>query len=245
VTPVDLASAFATIAAGGVYHQPHLVTKVTTSDDRVLYEAVSPDQRRFSEQVARNVTEGMLGVPTYDKLGLPSGQAVAAKTGTVQSRFEGQNNDAWIAGFTPKVATVVWIGTDQNSPIKNSKGAPIYGNMLPGSIWKSFMSDATRERSGGSFGPFKAIGTPPAVTGQYDGFAAQSAQPAPPPSSTFPSEPLSPDGLPSTATPDTTGGTDDQDRRRSSGSGDAGGSSTEQPEPQTDRDTTTRDGGDR
>jgi membrane peptidoglycan carboxypeptidase len=257
VTPVELASAYATIAGGGVYHQPHLVTKVTTSDDRVLYEAVGADERRFSEQVARNVIEGMLGVPTNDKLGLPSGQAVAAKTGTVQSRFEGQNNDAWIGGFTPKIATVVWIGTDQNSPIKNSRGAPIYGNMLPGSIWKSFMSDATKERPGGSFGPFRAIGTPPAVTGQYDGFAAQSAQPAPPPASAFPSAgPLPPDGLTSNGAGGTTGGgdarrdctgagCDNQDQRRSPGSGDPGTSSPEQPEPQNDRDTTTRGSGGR
>jgi membrane peptidoglycan carboxypeptidase len=257
VTPVELASAYATIAAGGVYHQPHLVSKVTTSDDRVLYEAVGPEQRRFSEQVARNVIEGMLGVPTYEKLDLPSGQAVAAKTGTVQSRFEGQNNDAWTAGFTPKVATVVWIGTDQNSPIKNSKGAPIYGNMLPGTIWKSFMSEATKERPGGSFGPFKAIGTPPAVTGQYDGFAAHGAQPAAPPSTSPSAEPVPPDGLSSTDTnggAGTSGGTGDADNgrdtgdrdgRRSSDSGDHGASSTDQPEAQNDRDTAGRDGGDR
>jgi membrane peptidoglycan carboxypeptidase len=253
VTPVQLASAYATIAAGGVYHLPHLVTKVTTSDDRVLYEAVGPEQRRFSEQVARNVTEAMLGVPTYDKLDLPSGQAVAAKTGTVQSRFEGQNNDAWTAGFTPKVATVVWIGTDQNTPIKNSKGAPIYGNMLPGTIWKSFMSEAAKERPGGSFGPFKAIGTPPAVTGQYDGFAAHGAQPAAPPSTSPSAEPVPPDG-PSSTDPNggsgTSGGTDngrdtdDRGGRRSSDSGDHGASSTDQPEAQSDRDTATRDGGD-
>ena len=179
VTPVELASAYATFAAGGIYHRPHLVTKVTTSDDRVLYEAVNPEERRFGAQVARNVTEAMLGVPTYDKLTLSGGHAAAAKTGTVQSRFEGQNNDAWIAGFTTTAATAVWIGTDQNSPIKTAKGTPISGNMLPGTIWKTFMSDASKSQSPAkSFGPFRAIGTPPAETGPYDGYAAQPAQPS-------------------------------------------------------------------
>jgi membrane peptidoglycan carboxypeptidase len=182
VTPVDLASAYATIAAGGLYHPPHLVSKVTTSDDRVLYEAVNPSEQRFSAQVARNVTEAMLGVPTYDKLTLSASRPVAAKTGTVQSHIEGQNNDAWIAGFTPQLASVVWIGTDQNTPIKTAKGAPISGSTLPGPIWKSYMADATRSRSAGTFGQFKAIGTPPAVVGPYDGFAAVNPETASDPS---------------------------------------------------------------
>ncbi|HWN36699.1 MAG TPA: transglycosylase domain-containing protein, partial [Pseudonocardia sp.] len=193
VTPVELASAYATIAAGGVYHPPHLVSKVTTSDDRVLYEAVNPSDQRFSAQVARNVIEAMLGVPTYDKLTLSSGRPVAAKTGTVQSYLENQNNDAWTAGFTPQLASVVWIGTDQNTPIKTSKGVPISGASLPGAIWKSYMFDATKPQSAQSFGPFKAIGAPPAVTGPYDGFAASNQAAAQPSVSTPPSDALPPD----------------------------------------------------
>ncbi|HEX4250467.1 MAG TPA: transglycosylase domain-containing protein [Pseudonocardia sp.] len=193
VTPVELASAYATIASGGVYHPPHLVTKVTTSDDRVLYEAVNPSDQRFSPQIARNVIEAMLGVPTYDKLTLSGSRPVAAKTGTVQSYLENQNNDAWTAGFTPQLASVVWIGTDQNTPIKTAKGVPIAGGTLPGTIWKSYMFDATKEQSAQSFGPFKAIGAPPAVTGPYDGFAASNQAAAPPAVSTPPSDSPQPD----------------------------------------------------
>ncbi len=116
VSTVDLASAYATIAAGGVWHPPHLVAKVVTADDRVLYEAAPEGEQRFPERVARNVTETMLGVAKRDGLSLPDGRPVAAKTGTVQSRFEGENNDAWMAGFTPSLSTSVWIGTDMNSP---------------------------------------------------------------------------------------------------------------------------------
>jgi membrane peptidoglycan carboxypeptidase len=192
VTPVELASAYATIAAGGVYHPPHLVSKVTTSDDRVLYEAVNPSDQRFSSQVARNVIEGMLGVPTYDKLTLSGGRAVAAKTGTVQSYIEDQNNDAWTAGFTPQLASVVWIGTDQNTPIKTSKSVPISGGTLPATIWKTYMFDATKEQTAQSFGPFKAIGAPPAVAGPYDGFAASNQAAAPPSDSTLPSDDVPP-----------------------------------------------------
>jgi membrane peptidoglycan carboxypeptidase len=175
VTPFDLASAYATIAAGGVYHRPHLVTKVTTSDDRVLYQQVDSGERRFDPKVIRNLIEAMLGVPTYDKLTLTSSRAVAAKTGTVQSHIENQNNDAWTAGFTPQVASVVWVGTDQNTPIKTAKGDPISGGTVPAKVWKSYMYDYTKGQPVESFGPFKAMGAPPAVTGPNDGFMAGPA----------------------------------------------------------------------
>ncbi|MGQ0479910.1 MAG: transglycosylase domain-containing protein [Pseudonocardia sp.] len=188
VTPIELASAYATFASGGIYHQPHLVSKVTTSDDRVIYEAVPTQERRFSEQVARNVTEAMLGVPAFDNLSLAGGRTAAAKTGTVQSRFEGENNDAWIAGYTSSVATAVWIGTDQNSPIRTSRGTPITGASLPGTIWKTFMNDATETRPEESFASFKPIGPPPAALGTADGrvtppstAATPSSAPAAPP----------------------------------------------------------------
>jgi membrane peptidoglycan carboxypeptidase len=185
VTPVELASAYGTFAANGTYHPPHLVTKVTASDNRVLYDSVDDaGQQRIRPQVARNVVEAMLGVPGYDKLTLPGARAVAAKTGTVQSYLENQNNDAWTVGFTPQMVSAVWVGTDQNTPIKNSKGQPIYGAMLPGQIWRSYMQDAARSPNPQSFPPFKAIGTPPAVTGTNDGFmAGPSPSPAPAPSS--------------------------------------------------------------
>ena len=91
----------------------------------MLYEAATEGERRFPERVARNVTEAMLDVAEHDGLALPGGRPVAAKTGTVQSRFEGENNDAWMAGFTPSLATAVWIGTDMNSPIRTARGTPI------------------------------------------------------------------------------------------------------------------------
>ncbi|MDQ2707434.1 MAG: transglycosylase domain-containing protein [Actinomycetota bacterium] len=192
VSPIELASAYATFAADGVYHAPHLVTRVTTSDDRVIYDAVIQQDRRFSAQVARNVTEAMLGVPVSDKLSLNGGRLSAAKTGTVQSHLEGENNDAWIAGYTPSVATSVWIGTDENSPIRTSQGKPITGASLPGTIWKTFMNDVTKSQPDQSFGLFKPIGPPPAAAGPADGLAAGPAQPAIPPQVFDPLPPGSP-----------------------------------------------------
>jgi len=191
VTPVELASAYATIAAGGVWHAPHFISKVVTSDGRVLYE--SPDsqgERRFSARVARNTVEAMLGVASADDRAI--GRPVAAKTGTVQSRFEGENNDAWFSGFTPELATTVWIGTDMNSPIRTASGRPIDGRSLPGDVWQTFMREAVAEEPEEGFGGYTPIGEPasdlppnetptPTPTPTSSAEPTTSAEPPPPP----------------------------------------------------------------
>lgn len=210
VTPVQLASAYATIAAGGVWHAPHMVSKVVDSDGRVLYEYQPGEgEQRFPEQVARNVVEAMMNVVDNDGLQLPDGQEAAGKTGTVQSRFEGQNNDAWFAGFTPGIATAVWVGTDRNDPIQDSAGRPINGADLPGSVWKAFMSDTVRTTGTAEFPAFRPIGESPSTLAPNEPTApptptsTPSAEPTPEPSTdpvapTDPPAPVEPTGVPET-----------------------------------------------
>jgi membrane peptidoglycan carboxypeptidase len=163
LTTEDMAVAYATFAADGVRHDPFMVKKVTTSDGRVIFDhsAGSGDgTQAFSQQVARNVTESMTDVASSSRIGLGS-RPVAAKTGTVQSSVEGQNNDAWTVGYTPSISTAVWVGTDDNSPIKNSAGRPVYGRMLPGSIWQEFMTTALRGTPTEQFSKFTPLGQAP------------------------------------------------------------------------------------
>jgi membrane peptidoglycan carboxypeptidase len=163
VHPADMASAFATFAADGVYREPYLVSRVTTSDGRVIYDhgTGTAGTQAFPEQVARNVTESMTDVAQSSRIPLNGGRPVAAKTGTVQSSVAGQNNDAWTVGYTPSVSTAVWVGTDDNQPIKNSAGRPIYGRMLPGSIWEEYMNGALSGTPREQFSAFDPIGQPP------------------------------------------------------------------------------------
>ena len=74
-----------------------------------------------------------------------------------------QNKDAWMVGFTPSVSTAVWVGTDTSEPIKNAQGRPVYGRMLPGSIWQGYMNAATRGTPVDQFSPFVPMGTAPSV----------------------------------------------------------------------------------
>jgi membrane peptidoglycan carboxypeptidase len=164
VHPLDMASAYATFAAEGTYHEPYIVSRVETADGEVLYEHQedsSGGRQAVPQQVARNVIEAMLDVAPKKGYDLP-GRQVAAKTGTAQ--LEGSatdNRDAWMVGFTPTVSTAVWVGSDRSDPIRNAQNRPIFGSGLPGQIWHEFMKTATEDTPPDPFSPFIPIGEPP------------------------------------------------------------------------------------
>ncbi|HSK57449.1 MAG TPA: transglycosylase domain-containing protein, partial [Actinomycetospora sp.] len=181
-TTVDLASAYATFSNEGMYFRPHLVQRVTTASGEVLYDqSTMQGEQRIDPRVARNVTEAMRDVPEYDGVSLEGGRQAAGKTGTVQSHVESQNNDAWFAGYTPNASTVVWVGTDDNTPIRTSDGRPVYGHGLPSEIWKTFMDDALEDAPKQTFGAF----TP--VAGSDPGDTARDESPSPSTSASAPS----------------------------------------------------------
>lgn len=142
---IDMASAYATLANRGVYHAPHFVQKVETSDGTVLYER-TPDagQRRFSEAVADNVTAAMKPIAAYSRGHALDGgdRPSASKTGTTQLGDTGENKDAWMVGYTPQLSTAVWVGTDNGVALKNYAGSIVYGSGLPSDIWQTAMNDA-------------------------------------------------------------------------------------------------------
>ncbi|MBF6188184.1 transglycosylase domain-containing protein [Nocardia farcinica] len=142
--PLDMASAYATLAASGVYHQPHFVQKVVTADGQVLLDRGEvPGEQRVSAAVADNVTAAMKPIAAYSRNhGLAGGRESAAKTGTAQLLDTGENKDAWMVGYTPSLSTAVWVGSVDNSPLRNYAGAMIYGSSLPSDIWKATMDGA-------------------------------------------------------------------------------------------------------
>ncbi|KXO96049.1 penicillin-binding protein [Tsukamurella pulmonis] len=160
--PLDMASAYATLAAEGVYRAPHLITKVTTADGRTLLDRqTDPGQRRFSKDVANNVTAALQPIAAYSNgHGLAGGRASAAKTGTAQYQDTGQNKDAWMVGYTPSISTAVWVGNDKGGPITNSWGGSIYGSGVPSDVWKQTMDGALEDTD------YESFPTPGAIGGQ-------------------------------------------------------------------------------
>jgi membrane peptidoglycan carboxypeptidase len=180
--PIDMASAYATVAASGVYRAPHFVQKVVNADGEVLYDAAAEDnggEQRIDKAVADNVTSAMQPIAGYSNgHSLAGGRPSAAKTGTTQLGDTGANKDAWMVGFTPSMSTAVWVGTTKgDKPLQNKWGGAVWGSTLPSDIWKSTMDGGLQGTDIESFPKPKAIG----------GYAGAPAAPPPPSSSTSPS----------------------------------------------------------
>ncbi len=141
VRPIDQAAGFATFADGGVEHKPYFVQKVIDASGRVLYQHNPSGRRAFSQQVANDTTYSMEQVASFSKIPLADARPTAAKTGTTQLGYTGQNKDAWMVGYTPQVSAAVWVGTDGSKPIIDATtGQIIYGRGLPGRTWQAFMN---------------------------------------------------------------------------------------------------------
>jgi penicillin-binding protein 1A len=135
VTPLEMASAYATFAAGGIHREPTAVSRVEFPDGEVDEPDAQDGERVLTEGQAYEVTRILEGVITegtgagYTYMGC---SAAAGKTGTSED-----SSDAWFAGYTPLYSTAVWVGHPQ------SRSYTGYGGPTAGPIWASFMSSAT------------------------------------------------------------------------------------------------------
>ncbi|WP_438804547.1 transglycosylase domain-containing protein, partial [Nocardia alni] len=148
VRPLDMASAYATVANSGMYRPPYFVQRVVTGDGQVLLDrglpgkGQLPAQQRIPADIANTTISAMLPIAAYSNGHALAGRPAAAKTGTTQLGDTGADKDAWMIGFTPSLSTAVWLGTAQSQPIQTAGGAPIYGAGLPSDIWKKTMDGA-------------------------------------------------------------------------------------------------------
>ncbi len=135
VTPLEMVSAYAAFANGGIGVQPHVITRVRTAGGKQLYARRNGNFGRVIDpQYVAMMNEMMqetLLIGTARKAELPGWQA-AGKTGTSQDW-----RDAWFLGYTSYLVAGVWLGNDDNSPTRKVSG----GN-LPVEIWSRFMRAA-------------------------------------------------------------------------------------------------------
>jgi membrane peptidoglycan carboxypeptidase len=173
---IDMASAYATLAASGVYHKPHFVQKVVNADGEVLFDASQQDntgEQKIDKAVADNVTAAMQPIAGWSRgHNLAGGRPSAAKTGTNQLGDTGANRDAWMVGYTPSLSTAVWVGTTEGTkPLVNKSGGSVYGSGLPSDIWKATMDGALQGTDNETFPKPTEIG----------GYAGPPVAPSPPP----------------------------------------------------------------
>ncbi|MFM8921938.1 MAG: transglycosylase domain-containing protein, partial [Candidatus Nanopelagicaceae bacterium] len=162
---IDVASAYATFAAQGVYASPWFITEVTGSNGGLLYQATPPSPITvFSKEVMADLTYALQevvrnGTATYGTSGL--GRPAAGKTGTSE-----QNASAWFAGFTPQLSTAVAMFRDNASQTLNGIGGltSVTGGTFPARIWTAYMKGALKDQPVLSFPkPVNIGGTDPIV----------------------------------------------------------------------------------
>ena len=168
VSPLELVSAYATFANGGIAVTPHVVERIRSADGKVLYGRTQQALGRIVD--ARYA--GMMNTMLHETLvsgtaraaNLPGWQA-AGKTGTSQDF-----RDAWFIGYTARLVAGIWLGNDDNTPTKHAVGGG-----LPVEIWSRFMRTAL---SGQAPAALPGLGEQSWFAAPFSGTAA--APPAPP-----------------------------------------------------------------
>ena len=131
VTVLDLTTAYASIANGGYAVWPYAIEEIYNRDGFQLYQRESTDKTQILDPVAVLELTQMLEKVVQSGTGHRAqiNGFAAGKTGTSQD-----NRDAWFVGFTDDLVGAVWLGNDDNSPMKG-----VYGSGLPAQIWKKIM----------------------------------------------------------------------------------------------------------
>jgi penicillin-binding protein 1A len=197
ISSLDMASAYATLAAGGIYSEPMAIRRVEHPRWGVDEDPGwgTPRRRRvIADWVADTVTEILedniqSGTGTAAAIGRPA----AGKTGTTD-----RHTDAWFCGYTPNLSTTVWVGYPQaNIPMESVHGISVAGGTFPAEIWNRFMSSALDGTRVWEFAdPESEPIWHPFTKGQYAGEVTQSYDsggsyytPPPPTTSTGPARP--------------------------------------------------------
>jgi membrane peptidoglycan carboxypeptidase len=144
ITPLDMATGYSTLANDGLRVDPVFVTRIEDRQGDLVLENVPQPQRAVSVQTARlatDVLEQNVQKGTGTRAKLP-GQPAGGKTGTAQD-----SRDAWFVGYTPYLATAVWMGRPEGGPpelaeMRNVGGVgSVTGGSYPARIWGQFNAD--------------------------------------------------------------------------------------------------------
>ena len=137
VTPLEMASAFATIANYGWQSPPTVIVRVTDSSGNVLVDNTPKPRLVLEPWAAASLTNVMQGVINNGTgKAAQIGRQAAGKTGTTSSE-----RDIWFVGYVPQLATAVWVGNDNYATV--GKGST--GGVFVAPIWRAFMQQALKD----------------------------------------------------------------------------------------------------
>jgi membrane peptidoglycan carboxypeptidase len=148
VSPLEMASAYGTLANGGIRIPAHGILEIKDAEGTVLSTAKPTEARAIPANVAYLATDMLKGVisggtGTRAKIGRPA----AGKTGTTQ-----EYRDAWFVGYTPDLVASVWVGfADAQREMTSVHGRKVTGGSFPAEIWAAFMKEALKDRKKADF----------------------------------------------------------------------------------------------
>jgi penicillin-binding protein 1A len=213
VSPLDMATAYSTLDADGVRHDPVFIRRIVAANGKTIYQADTEGTRVLEPQVARTVTDVLTGVVngTGTRARLPGNRVLAGKTGTTDNKV-----NAWFVGYTPQLVAAVWMGDPGGSTAMTRVGSigAVYGGTYPAMIWQRFMATAMDGQPVLPFTPPDTRAWPAARYITEDGRGARTSSPSttpstrggfffPPPST--PTVPPSTTTTPTVTTPPATG----------------------------------------
>lgn len=178
-TPLEMATVMSTLAAGGIRHDPVFVARVVGPDGKVYIDNTHPVGQRVLDPLIVDCETAMLreviqrGTGTRAQL---PGRDAAGKTGTTDD-----HGDAWFIGFTPQLATAVWMGaTTGRVPMTDVGGISVFGGTYPAGIWQAFMNaDLAGQAAPPLPGPGPVCAHPGAPISDAGRGVAPAAAPAP------------------------------------------------------------------
>jgi penicillin-binding protein 1A len=152
VSPLELAAAYGVFANKGLYVEPIGIIRVEAVDGTILDEPKPVKKVALSEETAYLISDILRGVieSPYGtgQAARSIGRPAAGKTGTSQ-----ENTNAWFAGYTPQLVSVVWIGNDQQSKSLD------FGSRRAVDMWTQYMVNALKDAPVSWFQPPKNIVT--------------------------------------------------------------------------------------
>jgi len=145
VSNLELTSAYATIANGGLYTKPTFFTRILDHDGKILIDNTPETHRVLKDSTAFLLTDAMAGSmessrkfsqgnsgpsSTSTAANIP-GMSNAGKSGTTTG-----NNDIWFVGYTPYYTAGIWAGYDSNQKLTSQNGGTSFHKVL----WRKIMS---------------------------------------------------------------------------------------------------------